>query len=306
MLLIDQILQKPDPSQLTPEMVEGLTLSAKFVLDASISIAADSMAPEQFDRVRKFVRPPYKCTWIETLQSDRPHFAAGNPPGLLEVPPRRVGVLIDALTDDLLSYRICLFWDGGHYGGWCTSAITLIVDYDGHASKLYSKLYRGAHAVDLTHEGKVVVHDGLTAIANPAYLSSIARTGDIEFIDIMGRQAIKDWGGELNYWTMVLALLSTRNLVDSTERVGREKINKARIRRGKPPLYEYHVCKLMIGRRYRAQAGTVSERDIRGHFVRGHYKVRKSGIYWWSPHKRGDFALGKIEKDYQVFKEPMK
>ena len=33
---------------------------------------------------------------------------------------------------------------------------------------------------------------------------------------------------------------------------------------------------------------------------RGHFKERKTGIFWWEAHKRGEDNLGIIEKDYQI------
>lgn len=38
----------------------------------------------------------------------------------------------------------------------------------------------------------------------------------------------------------------------------------------------------------------------RGHMVRGHPKTRKTGVFFWSPHHRGDRTKGVIEKDYIV------
>ena len=39
---------------------------------------------------------------------------------------------------------------------------------------------------------------------------------------------------------------------------------------------------------------------MRGHFVRGHFKIRKTGVFFWHPHARGDFGRGQIEKDYEI------
>jgi hypothetical protein len=41
-------------------------------------------------------------------------------------------------------------------------------------------------------------------------------------------------------------------------------------------------------------------RELRAHFVRGHFKARKSGVFWWSPHARGDLSRGMVAKDYEV------
>jgi hypothetical protein len=48
-----------------------------------------------------------------------------------------------------------------------------------------------------------------------------------------------------------------------------------------------------------AQSG-IPVHEIRAHLVRGHFKIRQSGIYWWSPHVRGKAALGMIHSNYRV------
>lgn len=43
--------------------------------------------------------------------------------------------------------------------------------------------------------------------------------------------------------------------------------------------------------------------ETRAHLVRGHFKRRKSGMYWWSPFVRGNQKLGIKNKDYEFYKE---
>lgn len=39
---------------------------------------------------------------------------------------------------------------------------------------------------------------------------------------------------------------------------------------------------------------------VRGHFQRGHFKRKPSGVYWWNSHWRGDFSKGIVMKDYKA------
>jgi hypothetical protein len=39
---------------------------------------------------------------------------------------------------------------------------------------------------------------------------------------------------------------------------------------------------------------------MREHLVRGHFKRRSSGVYWWSSHVRGEHDLGTIVKSYNL------
>ena len=54
------------------------------------------------------------------------------------------------------------------------------------------------------------------------------------------------------------------------------------------------------GKTQKPDATASGERgSVRGHFVRGHFKQRKHGIWWWGDFFRGDPAHT-VEKAYQV------
>jgi hypothetical protein len=57
----------------------------------------------------------------------------------------------------------------------------------------------------------------------------------------------------------------------------------------KPPLTEFIVTRLNLSRgtANRGVALGLSREAARKHPVRGHFNVRKTGIYWWSPFPRG-------------------
>jgi hypothetical protein len=40
--------------------------------------------------------------------------------------------------------------------------------------------------------------------------------------------------------------------------------------------------------------------QLRAHFVRGHFKVRRTGVFFWSAYQRGNPALGFVHKDYAL------
>jgi hypothetical protein len=69
----------------------------------------------------------------------------------------------------------------------------------------------------------------------------------------------------------------------------------------KPLLFDYHL--ICIPQRYRERHhldGDADSAQLRAHFVRGHFKVRKTGIFWWSAYQRGDPKLGFVHKDYKL------
>jgi hypothetical protein len=90
------------------------------------------------------------------------------------------------------------------------------------------------------------------------------------------------------------------------------KLNRKRMKHNKLPYFEYKVLDIFVS----PEAKTIrrvhpdvmrselmkwsSDKIRRLHKVRGHYKCRKSGIWWWNDFIRGSKTKGVIEKDYNV------
>lgn len=83
-----------------------------------------------------------------------------------------------------------------------------------------------------------------------------------------------------------------------------DKLNRARTKRGKPPILDYHIIRL--SRRERVaplEYGEEAERRHRSprlHFVRGHWRHFQSHKTWIRWHLRGDPDLGFIDKHYRL------
>jgi hypothetical protein len=54
-------------------------------------------------------------------------------------------------------------------------------------------------------------------------------------------------------------------------------------------LLDYTHIGIRLTRALGARAGMAADprQAARLHLVRGHFKIRKSGVYWWSPFARG-------------------
>jgi len=78
-------------------------------------------------------------------------------------------------------------------------------------------------------------------------------------------------------------------------------LNRSRAKRGEPLFAEHKILKLRLPNlRAQPHGGTAGDRaPVRGHFVRGHFKQRASGLYWWSNFFRGD-ATRVVSKSYAV------
>ncbi|MBP2229685.1 hypothetical protein J2847_002984 [Azospirillum agricola] len=103
----------------------------------------------------------------------------------------------------------------------------------------------------------------------------------------------------------ILLLINSRNAVHVGEGENLVKLNRARERKAKPGLVPLRPVSLDLSRRLRAarrSGGGVDEREVRAHIVRGHFKVRASGVFWWSAHTR--FGTPTTPRDYAVHGTP--
>lgn len=112
---------------------------------------------------------------------------------------------------------------------------------------------------------------------------------------------------------LLSALLSCKNVtpqpVDPPE-----ALNKKRLKRGKGPLYRYHIL-TVDPNKGRSLAGKSSGKNLGTmpvHLCRGHFKEyteerplfgRVTGRFWWQPFARGEARNGIVTKDYKI-KEP--
>ncbi|CAN5440604.1 hypothetical protein BH10CYA1_BH10CYA1_62190 [soil metagenome] len=107
----------------------------------------------------------------------------------------------------------------------------------------------------------------------------------------------------------VLAILNSKNITDQESVSTLPMPNN--LRRKMPTqkkLYAHHLLKIDLtkSQRNRAAAYGLSVEEMRAHLVRGHFKVRKSGIFWWSPFVRGSAKEGIVTKDYEISKQKEK
>lgn len=120
------------------------------------------------------------------------------------------------------------------------------------------------------------------------------------------RRMFNNWAfdiqGEGAFMHAALILLNARNRVIEHEPADLSKLNKARERRGKRPFLPYTVTRIVLNgtQTRRTEALGMSREVARQHLVRGHFKVRKGGVYWWSPFLRGDASRSVSRQGYEV------
>lgn len=106
-----------------------------------------------------------------------------------------------------------------------------------------------------------------------------------------------DITGEINYVIAALCLINSKNCVDM---IGSDlgRINKARAKARKQPLVSYSTVALKLSKadERTAAASGMTKAQIRQHIVRGHFKIRSTGVYWWRPHIRGASDVGEVRR----------
>lgn len=310
-------------------VIERIGKAQKFVLSPEVASVADALSTDYSGLVRAFehCRLPFRETWIELVHTDRPHFstAAMHAPAF-QVQPRRVGYLLSATRPDLSAWRAHLLWS---IPNGQTSAAGLGMDFDmtrplGVVTELPDAGAERAERERMRKGGilnmDIEPHPGWQLASEEVKLAMMRHTNPCradydmpmptgipphrwpEFYEAMVTLARADWAGEPSYLLAVIGLLNARN---ATETVASDlgKLNKARGKRGALPLYEYkvlHIAHRQARRVYPGGEGRGDHAPMREHFCRGHFKTRKTGVFFWHPHLRGDHARGKIEKEYQL------
>jgi hypothetical protein len=114
--------------------------------------------------------------------------------------------------------------------------------------------------------------------------------------------AVADMTGEPGTIRAVIMLLNSRNATISDYVPAPERLNVQRAKRRKAPLLDRTTVRIRLSRFEAARAASQGQREaIRQHLVRGHFKLRRSGIYWWADHQRGDPACGVLAgQDYRI------
>ncbi len=297
-LLADKLL--PHSYDGLEKVFDRIRAAQKFTLSKEFAIAADGLVEnyEELAKIVPYCRLPYPATWIEWMHDDRPHWDSNGPyggarpidPTRHQLPPQRVGLLLEQRGDFAGCWKAHLFWSMkvkppeeyvSQFNG-SLGAVLVDTSKDVSGDRLYDAL--DSHVYADFGRGLLV--------------SMSARNPDIA--NRLMEYAVEDWGGEVRFMVAMLGLLNTRNVAQFSF-VDKQPLNIKRAKKGKRPLFSHTTLKIRP-EIWIAPGGDGSgdHRDLRLHFVRGHFKHRKTGLFWWSMHARGLAKHGFVDKDYEV------
>lgn len=320
MRLADQLIQttrsKDRMDQIFAPVGHAVAQAVPFEIDADVGRIAHAIQQSNGAKllaIHEFCRVPYKSAWFEWVGPSA--FFGQNPKpetrGHDKAPiPDRFGVLVEALDDDLSCAMLSFAWSQKSYGV-NVSPYCLLFDWAGRGRipkftqpipfdemrRAFAKHKNDTDETlrELEARAEVVPNARLL----PLWLA-VEKRGP-SHLQAFKENARIDIEGEGGFVEGILAALNSRNLVAVSEPADMSRINKARRRCSRPELLSFRTVRLSLSRGTERRRNNGQGEPLPLHMVRGHFKVRKSGIYWWSPFWRGDAAAGVVaRKGYEV------
>jgi len=300
-MLIDEILSNKSwkKTGVIDSLRRRLAAAPKFVLRRDFAMAIDEIVhnnwTENCNKVVPLCRLPYRECWIEVAQNDRyahrRHIVIRDN----ENKTKRIGWLLTEI-DDRGVWVAQMFW----------SFDTSDLKFQETVAKLGPDFWStcplsGATTKILFNPSAKKALEAIGVYGPSDFSINVVNLDKTYAAKLDFSGTMTDWEGEGTFLMGVLSLLNSKNVVEFTP-VSFAKKNKAAVKDGRLPLFEYH--EISIHQRYTKRnmdpATAGDGKKFRFHWCRGHFKVRKTGVFFWSSHGRGDPKLGSIGKDYHV------
>lgn len=286
-------------------------------MGACAQVAASK--PSSLLKALPLCRAPFRRTWFEWPGAAAicEGFRDEVVPGADRPIPRRVGVMIDCRDDGGQAGIASWAWSTAFAGApqLVVAPLGYRIDWrpDGARAELPGVvLSTTEHSlIEGLGEAESAAFIALAKMATidvPDYcvsmLAQFTATADEKEKRETFQSFARDLDGEYRLLIAMLCLVNSRNCVElRPSDLGR--LNKARRKQHKRPLVDYSTVDITLGRRDARQAAAArsGERAIRRHIVRGHFKLRGAGVFWWRPYLRGSAALGQVVRDHYRVEE---
>ncbi len=314
------------------KLIDNIRRAHKFIFSAQTNrllLDTKDWKPSATLSLLDVAKPPYDLTWLEFPQIEYRHDAELNAVGGKPT-TKRIGFLVERTGNgDLLITMGYSFKNAVNppainqirvsFRNWRSSRTEeeiaalieewppskdadsnateetrhIIEKSKGLAASLTPKEQECARSIDLM----------FVRMAHPAFWETLFRMetklGKEKFDEYM-QGLCCDWYGEECMPLFAFAYLSCRNVFDVSKIDPPEKLNRARLRRGKAPFFSYHTVDLQPNMKARMGESAKTGIQQRRHWVRGHFKERKTGRFFWHPHLAGHPDLGFVVKDYKA------
>jgi hypothetical protein len=113
---------------------------------------------------------------------------------------------------------------------------------------------------------------------------------------------VHDVQDEMGHLFATLILMNAKNCVQIAKSEPATQLNKARRKRGKTELLPYSTVHIELTKSQQraVDSGRISREEARRHLVRGHFKVRATGVFWWNETWRGNAARGFVQRKAHI------
>lgn len=276
--------------------------SQRFMVERDFAQVADELAGHPADIVKMlpFCRLPAPSVWIEAVHSDRLNFLYGAPVAEYESKPHRVGFLLVAENSQLSQWKTHLFWNFPGQSGVHSPGVAMRFNTETGFKDRCGMYFPATESATDPVNKRIYAEWMALSEADRDYVSSTVHPTAPNFAYLFSQinpdlfsQLVaigtSDWGGEVAFIQATLGLLNSRNTIE-VQYVNNEAYSQKRIARGRAPLTSYNTVRIHSKIRRRVNYSPTdgySSSELRRHFVRGHWKVRKSGIFFWKPFYRG-------------------
>jgi hypothetical protein len=272
----------------------------KFILRRDFAMAVDELVHTNWksncEKIVPLCRLPYKACWVETAQADRLAYRKNLSVREHEYIVKRVGWLLVEM-DNTGAWLAQMFWSFDHNDPKFQKNV---VGSGGDKYEFWSRAPFSASITTMRFDPHAKTALEAMEPYGPSFfaINVVKRMkGRPNFDNLDFRGTISDWEGEGSFLMGTLGMLNSKNVVESTPMSFKKK-NKGSTR----PLYDHHV--ISIHRRYVKRnidpSASSDGHKFRQHFCRGHFKVRRTGVFFWHAHRRGDPTLGIVRKDYEL------
>lgn len=248
----------------------------RYMLDEVSSRECMNLVVQPNDRLldpeNRLLRLPATQFWVEWLgmknYNDHP----------------RVGALVEA-TPDGLEGSITGYWED-NLGRAVTMGVSIGFDLSPRWNDIHSRGGYGLRHATYEHLNDLLGRAHL--VLDPCWAAYFRGRSVHPYADSI--QALAD--GSWYYVPFIFAFAAMLNSRDVLEQSPSqlERLNAARLRRGRPPLLDHIEVRMKLGRSC-ANESAASARQRNGprlHHVRGHFVRRAGKTFWRSSHLRGD------------------
>lgn len=308
----------------------AISQAKRFDLSPGVIVTANTVTQSSLSaqiRALPLCRLPFEFVWIEWPGSDSSYASyQENVDTMIAPPPQRVGVLIN--TDPSRQVGSMTFAWSHRQHGLNACPIGCFFDWRKESEEVGDvsrDLFRasGGSENELRHsileQNKALPQNKKTSDAeqledrsrfgfhvSPAFdrwaQATVQQQGSLPG---PGTQLWTNWMGDIKgepgKVRSILMLMNSRNLIEQRDVPAPERLNKQRLKSGRPPLKDYTVIRIKLSHALQQRVGLAGQRDSsRLHAVRGHFKARNGKLFWWSDHVRGDASRGLAEGSYKI------